>query len=49
MAEAVRNGVGLLEDWHSLDADRLLGSVQEVLDLVYKLYISYIGWDMHLY
>ena len=32
VAEAVRNGVGLLEDWHSLDADRLLGSVQEVLD-----------------
>ena len=31
VAEAVRNGVGLLEDWHSLDADRLLGSVQEVL------------------
>ena len=32
VAEAVRNGVGLLEDWHSLDADSLVGSVQEVLD-----------------
>ena len=32
MAEAVRNGVGLLEDWHSLEADSLLASVQEVLD-----------------
>ena len=32
VAEAVRNGVGLLEDWHSLEAERLLASVQEVLD-----------------
>ena len=32
VAEAVRNGVGLLEDWHSLEADSLLASVQEVLD-----------------
>ena len=32
VAEAVRNGVGLMEDWHSLEADSLLASVQEVLD-----------------
>ena len=32
MAEAVGNGVGLLEDWHSLEADSLLASVQEVLN-----------------
>ena len=31
VAEAIRNGVGLLEDWHSLEADSLLASVQEVL------------------
>ena len=32
VAEAIRNGVGLLEDWHSLEADSLLASVQEVLE-----------------
>ena len=32
VAEAVRNEVGLLEDWHSLEADSLLASVQEVLN-----------------
>jgi len=31
VAEAVRNGVGVLEDWHSLEADNLLASVREVL------------------
>ena len=31
MAEAVRNGLGVLEDWHSLEADNLLASVMEVL------------------